>query len=250
MKTIIKNKIKHWINKYGKAPLRLKALSRTNPNGAKIISRVRKEKLTYLNTSALIDLFNASHQVELQNINGVFIEAGCALGGSALVIASGKSEDRQFLIFDTFGMIPPPSDKDGEDGQHRWNTISSGKAEGLFGDQYYGYKGNLFEQVKNNFVRFGFSLDKNHILLVPGLFEDTLLLQQPVALAHLDCDWYDSVMTCLERIEPMMIIGGRFIIDDYEHWSGCKKAVDEFFLDKKNRYSFEHLSRLHIIKTG
>ena len=37
---------------------------------------------------------------------------------------------------------------------------------------------------------------------VKGLFENTIDLDEPVAFAHLDGDWYDSTMICLERIGP------------------------------------------------
>ena len=88
----------------------------------------------------------------------------------------------------------------------------------------------------------------NNIHLIKGLFEDVLRLNEPVALAHVDGDWYDSVMTCLRRIEPNLASGGVLIIDDYGDFSGCKDAVDEYFEDKTEGYVFEAKSRLHIVK--
>ncbi|MFN9838368.1 MAG: hypothetical protein ACK56L_20095 [Pseudanabaena sp.] len=41
----------------------------------------------------------------------------------------------------------------------------------------------------------------NNISLVKGFFEDHLIIDKPVVLAHIDCDWYDSVSTSLERID-------------------------------------------------
>jgi asparagine synthase (glutamine-hydrolysing) len=73
-------------------------------------------------------------------------------------------------------------------------------------------------------------------------------VSQPVALAHLDGDWYESIMTCLQRIEPHLVPRGVLVIDDYDTWSGCRKAIDEYFLDKKHQYDFVRRSRLHIIK--
>jgi asparagine synthase (glutamine-hydrolysing) len=55
-----------------------------------------------------------------------------------------------------------------------------------------------------------------------------LHVSEPVALAHIDGDWYRSVMTCLRRIEPNLVPGGTLVIDDYRAWSGCKRAVDEY----------------------
>lgn len=248
LKKSIKSRFSNVITKYIKAPLQLSSITHTNPKGAEVIRRVKNEKLTYLNTSALIDLYLATQAIQSRNINGAFIEAGCALGGSALVIASGKKKDREFFIFDTFKLIPPPSERDGEDGQRRWNEISLGKSKGLDGEEYYGYIGNLLDRVKKSFVRFGFSPIENNISFVPGFFDETMVINYPVALAHMDCDWYDSVMTCLNRIEPNLVRGGILIIDDYEHWSGCRKAVDEYFAGKKEEYLFKQLTRLHVIK--
>lgn len=69
----------------------------------------------------------------------------------------------------------------------------------------------------------------------------------PIAVAHLDCDWYESLMTCLREIEPQLVVGGRFVIDDYYNWSGCTRAVDEFFAKREN-YRWEHRSRSHLVK--
>jgi len=91
-------------------------------------------------------------------------------------------------------------------------------------------------------------VEENHVHLVKGLFEDVLRVEQPVALAHIDGDWYSSVMSCLQQIEPHLITGGVLVIDDYDHWSGCRKAVDEYFADKQDKYRFVRKSRLHIVR--
>ena len=108
----------------------------------------------------------------------------------------------------------------------------------------------MLETVKNSYCSvLGIESPREaNITFIKGLFEDTLICKQPVALAHIDCDWYDSVMVCLERIVPMMVKGGILVIDDYNHWSGCRKAVDTYFADKRELFSFEKKSRLHIIK--
>lgn len=127
-------------------------------------------------------------------------------------------------------------------------VIASGQSVG-FGDQtYYGYEKNLYDKVIQNFNRFGFKLREKNIHLVKGLYQDTLKIESPVALAHIDCDWFDSVWVCLQRIEPYLVSGGTLVIDDYYHWSGCRKAVDEYFQNKKSAYKFVYKTRLHIIK--
>jgi hypothetical protein len=68
-----------------------------------------------------------------------------------------------------------------------------------------------------------------------------------VALAHIDGDWYESVMTCLERQVPHLIPGGTLVIDDYDAWSGGRTAVDEYF-GGKDGFDMEHRSRLHVVR--
>lgn len=55
-------------------------------------------------------------------------------------------------------------------------------------------------------------------------------------------------MTCLQRIVPHLVQGGMLVVDDYDTWSGCRKAVDEYFADKRDRYDFVRRARLHIVK--
>lgn len=59
---------------------------------------------------------------------------------------------------------------------------------------------NLLEEVTGNFHRYGFDLPTQQIKSIKGLFQDSLVVDRPVALAHIDGDWYESVWVCLERI--------------------------------------------------
>lgn len=212
-----------------------------------IVRSVRAEALTYLDDAALSDLFETIDVMEKSRRKGILIEAGCALGGSAIVIAAAKSEARPFYVYDVFGMIPPPSGKDGADVHKRYNVIRNGRSTGIGGNKYYGYQENLLEKVTENFRRHGMPVEKNNVHLVSGRFQDTLRVDEPVALAHIDCDWYESVLICLRRIEPYLVQGSVLVIDDYDAWSGCRKAVDEYFSDKQGRYEFIRKSRLHIL---
>lgn len=215
-----------------------------------IVREVRRRNLTYLDEDALLDLYEAVSKLEKNQVEGLLIEAGCALGGSAIVMASAKSQDRELCVYDVFGMIPPPTEKDEADVHQRYETIRKGTSKGLGGDTYYGYEDDLIAKVEENFEQCSIPLEENRIHLVQGLFEDTIQINSPVALAHIDGDWYASVHVCLERITPHLVEGGRFVIDDYDHWSGCRNAVDDFFSDKKDSFAFEHHNRLHIVRKG
>jgi Macrocin-O-methyltransferase (TylF) len=211
------------------------------------IARARKEHLTYLKPDNLRELAARVLDVEKQGLPGLVIEAGTARGGSAIVMAAAKAPERPMKVYDVFGMIPPPSEQDGADVHERYAKITSGEARGPGGETYYGYRDDLYAEVEASFSRLGVPTDERNVDLVKGLFEDTIQLDEPVAIAHLDGDWYESTMTCLTRIAPRLVSGGRLVIDDYDMWSGCRRAVDEYF-DGRPGFRFERRGRLHIIR--
>ena len=180
-------------------------------------------------------------------VPGLVIEAGTARGGSAIVLAAAKERERPMKVYDVFGMIPPPGEQDGADVHERYATIASGEARGVGGDTYYGYRDDLYEEVAESFSRLGVPLGPNNVELVRGLFEDTIELDEPVAFAHLDGDWYESTKTCLERIAPLLSPGGRIVLDDYDKWSGCRTAVDEYFAGREE-FRLEHGAKLHVVR--
>ena len=213
-----------------------------------VLKRVRQKHLTYLSLEALEDLHRAATSLDSRDVPGLFIEAGCAKGGSAIVLAAAKRPERRLNVYDVFGMIPPPGEADGPDVHARYEEIRSGRAKGIRGDTYYGYEDNLLQQVTDNFARYGFPVAASNVHLIQGLFEETLKIAEPVALAHIDGDWYSSVHACLSSIEPWLVPGGVFVIDDYEAWSGCRDAVDDYFADKADRYDRVQRARLHIVR--
>jgi O-methyltransferase len=194
-----------------------------------IAHSVRNARLTYLSDAKLSAIEKAVEDVERLGVPGSFIECGIALGGSAIAIATLMHGGRQFHGYDVFGMIPPPaSEHDDEKSKTRYETIKSGRSQGIGGDEYYGYVENLYQRVVDNFARFGQAVDGQRVTLHKGAFEDTLHPPPEVAFAHIDCDWYDPVKLCLERIVPRLSPGGYVILDDYNDYGGCRRATDEF----------------------
>ena len=221
--------------------------SELTPELERVITGVMDEHLSYLGVVALRTLAAAVTELEAAGVPGLIVETGTALGGSAIVMATAKSPQRAMKVYDVFGMIPPPGERDGADVHDRYETIVSGAADGLGGETYYGYRTDLMAEVAESFARHGVPVGEHHVELVQGLFEDTLTLDEPVALAHLDGDWYESTMTCLRRIVPLVSPGGRLVIDDYDAWSGCRTAVDEFFTGRTD-FRFERRGKLHIVR--
>jgi O-methyltransferase len=213
-----------------------------------LVRQVRRRRLTYLGYDALSDLERTVHRLETAGVPGIIVEAGCALGGSTVVLARAKRPDRPLRVYDVFGMIPPPTAQDGEDVHARYEQIAGGQAKGVGGATYYGYRDDLYEAVTASFARLGVPVDEHNVELIKGLFEDTIDLDEPVAFAHLDGDWYESTMTCLTRIAPHLVPGGRIVLDDYYKWSGCRTAVDDYFADRPD-FRFEHGPKLHVVRT-
>lgn len=213
-----------------------------------IVDEVRAAGLTYLEEAALLDLAETVRSATTRNVPGILIEAGCGLGGSTLVMAAAKPRQRPFNVYDVFGTIPPPQEKDGTDAQKRFEVIASGHSPGIGGNRYYGYEPDLQGRVRDLLAAHGYEPTEHNIRLIKGLFEQTLMVETGVAVAHIDCDWFDSVMICLERIEPYLVVGGRLIIDDYDHWRGCRMAVDEYFASRLSKFRFERWARLHIVR--
>ena len=64
-----------------------------------------------------------------------------------------------------------------------------------------------------------------------GPVEQTIPATVPgqLALLRLDTDWYESTRHELEHLYPALETGGVLIVDDYGHWDGAARAVDEYF---------------------
>jgi hypothetical protein len=95
------------------------------------------------------------------------------------------------------------------------------------------------ESVKQTLLETGYS--ESLLRFIKGKVEDTLPLESPeqIAILRLDTDWYESTRCELETLFPKLVPGGVLIIDDYGHWQGCRKAVDEYFA-KHNVKMFLH----------
>lgn len=211
------------------------------------LAAVRDEHLTFLGSDQLDSLVSCVMETEASGRPGILLEAGTARGGSAIAMAMAKAPDRPLHVHDVFGMIPPPTDEDGDDVHERYERIRQGDAQGMGDEVYYGYRTDLLREVEESFARHGVPTDEHTVSLVQGLFQDTITGDEPVALAHVDGDWYESTMTCLERIAPRLVPGGRIVVDDYFAWSGCATAVDEF-VARDPGLRVEMRAKVHLVR--
>lgn len=197
---------------------------------------VRDLGYTFLTYRKLWVLEEAVRDIEQRGCPGDLLEAGVARGGSAIVLMNASDSRRGYRGYDVFSRIPPPSSKDSEDAHRRYDVIESGEAEGVGGHTYYGYEENLFQLVCGNLAEFGYRVDGEKIALISGLFQDTLSVSadEEIALAHIDCDWYESVAYVLDEIAPAISGHGLVIVDDYNDFDGARKATEEFLADNSS----------------
>jgi hypothetical protein len=198
------------------------------PELVETIKRVRRCTMT--TPRRIAALCDGVEYLVRHRVEGAIVECGVWRGGSmmaaALTLMRLGASDRELYLFDTFGGMPPPGERDvpsaydgysplrrwrrGRRGtQNRWNYVT-------------------VEQVRSNVLSTGYDPERVH--LVPGLVEETLPEHAPerIALLRLDTDWYESTLHELEQLYPRLVPGGVLIVDDYGHYEGARRAVDEY----------------------
>jgi O-methyltransferase len=88
-------------------------------------------------------------------------------------------------------------------------------------------------RLDTNMLSTGYPEEKVHF--IKGKVEETLpsVLPDQLALLRLDTDWYESTKHELIHLFPLLDSRGLLIIDDYGHWQGVRKAIDEYFSEHK-----------------
>jgi O-methyltransferase len=179
----------------------------------RLCSELRRNAYTMLEVRRGRTLLALGREIERREVAGAIVDCGVWNGGSSVLMSNG-APSREVWMFDTFEGMPPPTDLDGEDAV-KW----IGEAKGTI------------DRVEECFTRYADGV-RPHI--VKGLFEDTLQEAAPsigpIALLHIDADWYESMRFALETLYPLVERGGFIAVDDYGHrrFPGVKIAVDEF----------------------
>jgi O-methyltransferase len=205
-----------------------------------MVHKVRARGLTYLSNARLISLAKRCDELIRSRRNLLVVEFGVALGGSSILMADilKRTGCGRVLGYDMFGLIPEPSVNDGGDAHKRYAEISGGRSKGLKGQTYYGYETNLQTKVGKSFSEFGLVQGK-HFELIAGDFRQSF--QHPerkIDLMHIDCDWYDSVVFCLAVAKEHLSEGGYIVVDDYNDYEGCARAVDQFVSAENGMFVF------------
>lgn len=210
-------------------------------------------EITMTSHERLVALIRSIEYIIANGIDGDIVECGVWRGGSMALAArklmSMKKSDRKLFLFDTFEGMPPPTEFDRSAADHTAASIQLQHADKFVGNNVWCY--STLDEVKKNMHATGYPLQ--NVFYIKGKVEETL--PEPsigkIALLRLDTDWYESTKHELETLFDKLVPGAVMIIDDYGHWSGAKKAVDEFFYNRSlpvflNR--IDYTGRLYIKK--
>ena len=161
-------------------------------------------------------------------IPGDIVECGVWRGGSmmavALALMARGDTFRHLYLYDTFEGMSEPTEADRS---HSGEAASAQLARTTRGAGVWCEAG--LDDVRANLHSTGYPPERIHF--VQGKVEDTLpgTLPAQVALLRLDTDWYESTAHELKHLYPLLQAHGVLIIDDYGHWQGARRAVDEYF---------------------
>ena len=197
-----------------------------SPEQRALFARVSPYTQTSLERVAA--LADAVKYVIQRDIPGDFVECGVWRGGSSMVIALtlvrlGVS-DRRLWLYDTFGSMPPAGEHDRD---YAGRQMGAGALDDVNNSLHT--PGLSVSEVRRAMASTGYPPE--HVMCVKGLVEETIDRSAPerIALLRLDTDWYESTRHELVELYPRLEHGGVLLIDDYGHFAGARKAVDEYF---------------------
>ena len=158
---------------------------------------------------------------EVEHVEGRIVECGVGPGRSIFMfslLTQFVTCPREIWGFDTFEGMPPPTAEDGEANRDMAGVWKHPQQQ-------------VVGLLKHNGLDGAFIRD--NVTFVPGLLTDSLPRYDggPIALLHLDVDFYESYKTALELLWPYVAEGGIATFDEYlqDAWPGATQAIDEFF---------------------
>ena len=158
------------------------------------------------------NLVRLAQFVDDQKVEGAIVECGVLDGGTAALMAWASRRSRRAVhLFDSWQGLPDSTEEDGsEAAQWVGDVVGSPK------------------RVSAVMGKLG--IDATRVHFHHGWFTDTFPQIQidQIALLHIDPDFYAPVKLCLDHWYPRLSPGGYVQLDDYECFSGCNRATDEF----------------------
>lgn len=188
------------------------------------IERVRE--FTKSSTERLEAMAWSLRIVDAEHVPGDVVEVGVWRCGN-IMLSRLLSPSRICWAYDTFnGMTEPDPDLDVKAHGLPMRALDKYHSKKAAGRQWNAWP---LREVMRDFHNSGITTDRMHF--VEGPVEQTLQMAVPdhIAVLRLDVDWHLPTKASLEALYPLVVNGGFLIVDDYGHWAGCRKAVDDYF---------------------
>lgn len=189
-------------------------------------------------------LYRSVRYLVENEVPGDFVECGVWRGGSVMLMMRTLQElgadPRRIWLFDTFDGMTPPSEVDVD---YKGNTASMLlNAREIAREDCHVTAFAAYETVVENVSSVGYPMDL--VRFVRGDVSNTIPATQAeidrLALLRLDTDFYDSTLVELQHLYPKLQQHGVLLIDDYGHWEGARRAVDEYFAARPGVAPFFH----------
>jgi O-methyltransferase len=187
-------------------------------NGALDLRNVCEFAHTMVGRKRLDNIENCLARVKKDDVPGDVAETGVWRGGASIFmkgcLTAWDMRDRTVWVADSFEGLPVPSLP-----QDAGYDFSVAKVPILAVG---------IDEVRENFRRYDL-LDDN-VRFLKGWFRDTLHVApiRELALLRLDGDLYESTMDSLKALCGKVSPGGFVIIDDFNDFEPCRRAVLEF----------------------
>jgi O-methyltransferase len=187
-------------------------------NGTLDLRNVCEFSHTMIGRKRLDNIEKCLALIKKDNVAGDVAETGAWRGGASIFMKGCLNawgmENRNVWVADSFEGLPVPSRP--EDAGY---DFSATKVPIL---------AVSLEEVQENFRRYDLLDDK--VKFLKGWFRDTLHIApiKELALLRLDGDLYESTMDALKALYDKVVPGGFIIVDDFNDFEPCRRAVLEF----------------------
>jgi O-methyltransferase len=189
---------------------------------------------TLTSPQRLLAVIDSVRYLVRRELPGALVECGVWRGGSVLAMILTLQElgvtDREIFLYDTFTGMTAPGEEDISAFDRP--ALESWREARHQGESPWGkiFNPDVFSRhaVESTLAATGYP--STRLRLVEGDVLQTLPSCAPgrVALLRLDTDWYASTRHELEHLYPRLAHGAVMIVDDYGHWDGARRAVDEY----------------------
>jgi len=241
----MKRLLKQWLRRAGYEVKPVAGADSIQPNRAdisprewQIYSRVRD--FTMVSVERILANIRAVDYILANGIAGTFVECGVWRGGSSMAMALALNESSRMLwLYDTFAGMTAATEAD-------VSNTGLKASDFLEQDTQKDLLVCPLQEVRRNMQSTGYPMDR--VRFVQGPVERTIPNEIPdrIALLRIDTDWYQSTRHELQHLYPRLSSGGVLLIDDYGHWNGAQRAVDEYFQGRLFLSRIDYTGRLAI----